>query len=314
MMASSHDASAKRKRSISEHPARSLNDPHMGMGSHMSLLDDDGHGSDSDDFDRPAGRSEGLKVTEKKPDPPSKEDTRCRCRSANTKKVPCLNCACSKWGYKYDLSRCGCSHAYQNPFNKIAMEDIFRPQAASSSIVPHPCFVQWILKKRTTTLAQQRHPLTLEYLFGALYSCIWDQGEPEFTVSSWLEEWRAVKDSSDETPEHAARKLELMRRLVRYGLDEEGGSESYFSFCYVNPERGEEDDGGESKIGTWERYSKMRHCPDCGECVEECEWHCKQCNKCVYGSDTRCHGCEGVSSRYSGDGDVDGDSPDWQSW
>lgn len=85
---------------------------------------------------------ENAEVTEAKVEPPKQEDVHCRCQSTNKTKVPCRNCACSKWGYPCS-SECGCGEACQSPFNDLAR--IFG--TTDPSIKPHPCFVTWLLKQ-----------------------------------------------------------------------------------------------------------------------------------------------------------------------
>lgn len=81
-------------------------------------------------------------MTETEVEPPKQADVRCRCQSNNKTKLPCRNCACSKWGYPCS-SECGCSEACQSPFNNLAR--IFG--TTDPSIKPHPCFVTWLLKQ-----------------------------------------------------------------------------------------------------------------------------------------------------------------------
>ncbi|KAL1381993.1 hypothetical protein HDK64DRAFT_57011 [Phyllosticta capitalensis] len=256
----------------------------------QDMYDDDGSGDSGDSGDEDTYHPTAP-ITERRVEPPQDFSPRCGYSSGNSRanRGPCVNCACSKWGYRCSPSTCGCSTSCQNPFNILPLEDLF----GSASVKLHPCFVTWILKRGYKKAGPARVNLpqiTRKWLFDRVQENM-DISDFSESYNAWVKQWETVDDAADDNP----RKIHLMRSLLRLAFEEgfEYGDELhdwFFSFCRKA--------WGDREIGTWQQGNCTWHCRGCGECGDWRDWHCRTCNNCSYGISLRCRGCKGVCDSY----------------
>ncbi|KAF2153399.1 hypothetical protein K461DRAFT_312783 [Myriangium duriaei CBS 260.36] len=207
-------------------------------------------------------------VTEITVEAPKQSAKGCRCRADNTKKKACINCGCSKWGYKCLPDTCGCASGCTNPFNKIDVELLIGLTEQPTKL--HPCFVSRVLRPPR---GSHRLPedITLEYVFNLVYQEAKGHLDGLKTdYAEWHADWlKANEPASDVIPEE---RIRLMQDLVREAVTETqiGNTMMYwfFSFCR----------------GRWQEDCNTTHCRGCGECVGWRDWHCGKCKECVWGS------------------------------
>ncbi|KAK8220314.1 hypothetical protein IWZ01DRAFT_3590 [Phyllosticta capitalensis] len=269
-------------------------DNHNSDDSDDSLADEDIYDSDDSDDSEEFGGGRyhpEAPVTEGKVEPPRNFSPKCTCAaSGRGNSGPCINCACSKWGYRCSPLTCGCSTACQNPFNALPLEDLF----GSATVELHPCFVTWVLKrgykKAGRSRVNQPQQITLKWLFDRVQEND-DIEDYSDAYNVWVEQWETVDDAADDNP----RKIHLMQSLLRLAFEEdyEYADEShgyYFSFCRKT--------WGDNAIGRWVQEDNNQHCRGCGTCGDWRDWHCIKCNECTDGVTLRCSGCKGVSEMY----------------
>ncbi|KAK8247476.1 hypothetical protein HDK90DRAFT_43390 [Phyllosticta capitalensis] len=225
-------------------------------------------------------------ITETQVEPPSDFKPQCRCKGGKGKQGPCVNCSCSKWGYRCSPETCGCSEACENPFNTLNIEDIL---GSSPEVKLSPCFISWILKRGYRNHKLELRQITLKWLFDKLHHSARQELEKfNKAFNAWRKDWKKVSKKNDDHPE----KVEAMRDLINIAFDEDFAygdfNGYYFSFCA----------GGlyGDRLGTWRRDTKSWHCRGCGDCMDWDDWHCRNCNKCSCGG--RCDGCGGVCETY----------------
>lgn len=199
---------------------------------------------------------------------------------ANLKKKACVNCACSKWGYKCQPEECGChgGRACYNPFNYLNVLAIFGPKP----VTLHPCFINWLLKQKYIG-----EPLTTRYFFNRALAEAHLMEDVDEGADEIYQAWRVRWDALPAHEQDGAYGVDLQQELNRMAFTKrEPVNNVFYSFCRRNH---------------WESSDHTWHCRVCRKCQDWREWHCKKCNKCTYGLSLACEGCGGVSYMYDDD-------------
>lgn len=190
----------------------------------------------------------------------------------------CSNCTCSKWGYKCQVTICGCQAGpyCQNPFNDFDTEAVFGPEP----VILHPCFISWMLKQ------QEFGPekFTRRFLFDIAFTREDSIEMRNQSSSNPYRGWKAKWDRLPTSEQDADPGIALQQQLNRIAFtDQKSTTNTFYSFCRKQHWR--DDDG------TW-------HCRVCGECVGWQQWHCGKCDKCIDVPSLQCNGCGGVDILY----------------